>query len=64
MNSKSPVWAIVPASGIGHRMQGPVAKQYLQLDNKTIIEHTLDRLLSFDGIDGLILVLPAGDRSW
>jgi 2-C-methyl-D-erythritol 4-phosphate cytidylyltransferase len=64
MNSKSPVWAIVPASGIGHRMQSPVAKQYLQLDNKTIIEHTLDRLLSFDGIDGLILVLQAGDRNW
>ena len=64
MNSKSPVWAIVPASGVGHRMQGPVAKQYLPLDNKTIIEHTLDRLLSFDGIDGLILVLQAGDRNW
>ena len=64
MNNKSPVWAIVPASGIGHRMQSPVAKQYLQLDNKTIIEHTLDRLLSFDGIDGLILVLQAGDRNW
>ena len=64
MNSKSPVWAIVPASGVGHRMQSPVAKQYLQLDNKTIIEHTLDRLLSFDGIDGLILVLQSGDRNW
>jgi len=64
MNSKSPVWAIVPASGIGNRMQSPVAKQYLQLENKTIIEHTLDRLLSFDGIDGLILVLQSGDQIW
>ncbi len=65
MSSKSnPVWAIVPASGVGHRMQGQKPKQYLQFEGKTIIEHTLDRLLSFDGIDGVILVLHAHDRDW
>jgi len=65
MNSKTgPVWAIVPASGVGHRMQGQKPKQYLPLDGKTIIEHTLDRLLSFDGIDGVVLVLRPDDRDW
>jgi len=65
MSSKTgPVWAIVPASGFGHRMQGQKPKQYLPLDGKTIIEHTLDRLLSFDGIDGVVLVLRPDDRDW
>lgn len=65
MSSKSnPVWAIVPASGVGHRMQGLKPKQYLQFEGRTIIEHTLDRLVSFDGIDGVILVLHADDRDW
>lgn len=65
MSSKTgPVWAIVPASGVGHRMQGQKPKQYLPLDGKTIIEHTLDRLLSFDGIDGVVLVLRPDDRDW
>lgn len=65
MSSKTgPVWAIVPASGVGHRMQEQKPKQYLPLDGKTIIEHTLDRLLSFDGIDGVVLVLRPDDRDW
>ena len=65
MSSKSnPVWAIVPASGVGDRMQGQKPKQYLRFEGRTIIEHTLDRLLSFDGIDGVILVLHADDRDW
>lgn len=65
MSSKTgPVWAIVPASGVGHRMQGQKPKQYLPLGGKTIIEHTLDRLLSFDGIDGVVLVLRPDDRDW
>jgi len=63
-NKSPPIWAIIPASGTGSRMRGQKPKQYLQLGDKTIIEHTLDRLLSFDGIDGVILVLRSGDRDW
>ena len=62
--NNSPIWAIVPASGVGKRMQSSTPKQYLKLGKKTIIEHTLDRLLSFDGIYGVILVLRADDTDW
>ncbi|MCH7880868.1 MAG: 2-C-methyl-D-erythritol 4-phosphate cytidylyltransferase [Proteobacteria bacterium] len=62
--NSSPIWAIVPASGVGKRMQSSTPKQYLKLGEKTIIEHTLDRLLSFDGIYGVILVLRADDTDW
>jgi len=63
-NKTDPIWAIVPASGIGARMQGQLPKQYLQLCAKSILEHTLDRLLSFKQIEGVILVLREGDQIW
>jgi len=45
-------------------MQGQVPKQYLQLCGKSILEHTLDRLLSFKQIDGVVLVLREEDQNW
>ena len=39
-------WAVVPAAGIGERMQADKPKQYLQLLGQTVIEHTLQRLAS------------------
>ncbi len=45
-------------------MQSKVPKQYLKLCGKSILEHTLDRLISFKPIDGVILVLHAEDKTW
>ena len=45
-------------------MQGQLPKQYLTLCGKSILEHTLDRLLSFEDINGVILVLRSDDRHW
>lgn len=53
--------AIVPAAGIGSRMQSTVAKQYLQIANKTVIEHTLDALLSHPQIRQVVVVLHPQD---
>lgn len=64
MSKSLPVWAIIPASGIGQRMQAELPKQYLKLTEKTIIENTLDRLLSHDSIAGAVVVLSADDRHW
>jgi len=63
-NNATPIWAIVPASGIGQRMPGEVPKQYLQFCGKSILEHTLDRLMAYADISGLILVLRSQDRHW
>lgn len=62
--SQLPVWAIIPASGVGQRMQSDLPKQYLPFVNKTIIEHTLDRLLSHSQISGAVLVLSREDKYW
>ena len=57
-------WAIIPASGIGQRMQAELPKQYLKLSDKTIIEHSLDSLLSHGSITGAVVILSSDDRHW
>jgi len=57
-------WAIVPAAGVGKRMQADRPKQYLALHNKTVIEYALDRLLSLDEITGVVLSISETDDYW
>ena len=54
--------AIVPAAGIGSRMGAECPKQYLQLACKTILEHTLERLLAHPAIGQVIVALAPHDR--
>ncbi len=57
-------WAIVPAAGIGSRMAADLPKQYLSLNGKTIIEHTLERLLSVPWLEGVVVALNPTDKYW
>lgn len=52
---------IVPAAGVGARMQADRPKQYLPLLGKTVLEHTLGKLISHPRIDRIILPLSAND---
>ena len=63
-NTEPGFWAIVPAAGSGRRMQAETPKQYLQLADKTVLEHTLDTLLACERLSGVILVLSASDQHW
>ena len=58
------VWAIVPAAGIGSRMQADRPKQYLELAGRTVLEHTLQRLASHDRIKGIIVAIAENDPWW
>ena len=60
----SGVWAIVPAAGIGERMQADCPKQYLRLNDKTILEHTLSRLASHPDINGIVVAIAEDDSWW
>lgn len=58
------IWAVIPAAGIGQRMQSDVPKQYLPLFGSTVIENTIHRLLSADKIKGLAISLRQDDQFW
>lgn len=53
--------AVVPAAGIGKRMQSDIPKQYLLLAGKTILEHCLLNLIAHPRIQHIILALHPQD---
>lgn len=53
--------AVVPAAGVGSRMQADKPKQYLEIDGKTILQHTLNVLLSYPLIDEVIVAVARAD---
>ncbi|MFW5426522.1 MAG: 2-C-methyl-D-erythritol 4-phosphate cytidylyltransferase [Methylophagaceae bacterium] len=64
MMTNQTVWAIVPAAGIGSRMQADRPKQYLELEGSTVLEHTLQRLASHDRVKGIIVAVAENDPWW
>ena len=63
-NTKNPVWVVVPAAGLGRRMGAGLPKQYLPLLGKTVIEHTLEKLVALDAIAGVMVALNARDQQF
>ena len=51
--------AIIVAGGKGERMNADVPKQFLEIQGKPILMHTLEAFINFDASLQLILVLPA-----
>lgn len=49
--------AIIVAGGSGSRMNSPTPKQYIEVEGKPIIVHTLQRFLDFDQNIELVIVL-------
>lgn len=57
-------WVVIPAAGVGSRMQADRPKQYLPLQGRTVLEHSLQRLAAPDYVKGVMLVLAAHDPYW
>ena len=57
-------WAVVPAAGIGRRFGGDTPKQYLNIDGRPLLEHTLRALLRHPGIDAAMVAIAPDDPYW
>jgi len=53
--------ALIPAAGVGARMGAATPKQYLKIDNKTILQHTVEAFLNFPLIRHVYVVVSAED---
>lgn len=54
--------AVVPAAGIGSRMQADRPKQYLTIGSQTILEHTLLKLAAHPAISRVVVALSPVDQ--
>ncbi|WBA79712.1 2-C-methyl-D-erythritol 4-phosphate cytidylyltransferase [Endozoicomonas sp. GU-1] len=55
-------WAVVPAAGVGRRMNIDIPKQYLEIKGKPLMVHTLERLLDFPRLEKIVVVLDHNDE--
>jgi len=66
MTTKTDAWpdiiAVVPAAGIGSRMQSGRPKQYLTIGQSTILEHSIASLLAHPAINRVIVALSPDDN--
>lgn len=61
---KTSLFLIVPAAGIGQRMQAECPKQYLKLHGRFVLDITLSRMLASAPFKGCMVPLSAQDRWW
>lgn len=52
---------VVPAAGVGKRMLALCPKQYLTIKNKSVLSHTINRLLSHKSIAKVIVAISDED---
>jgi 2-C-methyl-D-erythritol 4-phosphate cytidylyltransferase len=57
-------FVIIPAAGIGTRMQANVPKQYLKIADQTILEHSLQPFLRDPRFEKIFVVLHPNDTYW
>ena len=63
-SDENQIWAIVPAAGIGSRMQANKPKQYLEIAGQAIIAMTLNQLLSTERFAKIVVALNENDSYW
>ncbi len=58
------LWGVVPAAGISRRMGGDRPKQYLPLAGRTVLEHSVTRLLEHPAVTVVAVARRDDDPYW
>ncbi|BFM51057.1 2-C-methyl-D-erythritol 4-phosphate cytidylyltransferase [Marinomonas sp. THO17] len=58
------IWVIIPAAGVGKRMQADCPKQYLPLAGETILDRTIGLFLAHPQVAGVAVGLSEEDDYW
>lgn len=61
MTPSAQIWALIPAAGSGQRMGAVLPKQYLPLAGKTVLQITLEKLISLPQVCGLVVAVAEND---
>ncbi|MCJ8315140.1 MAG: 2-C-methyl-D-erythritol 4-phosphate cytidylyltransferase [Saccharospirillaceae bacterium] len=66
-SSNNPFWVVIPASGIGARMQASLPKQYLKINDQAILQITINQMaklndLGINSIKGIVVAIAPHDN--
>ena len=64
MIKKQKIWVVIPAAGVGKRMESDTPKQYLKLNNKTVVEHALSVFDKHESVSEIVVSISEGDEYW
>ena len=64
ISSEVKYWAVVPAAGIGKRMQTDRPKQYLEIEGRPLIEYAISRLIADPHVEGVVVAISTEDEYW
>ena len=64
MTNDARYWVLIPAAGVGRRMEADMPKQYIKVEDKTIIEHTLSCFLQREEIERIVVAIADTDDYW
>jgi 2-C-methyl-D-erythritol 4-phosphate cytidylyltransferase len=56
-------WVVIPAAGSGRRMRMAMPKQFLRVEGRTILRHTLDCFLEHPRIAGITVAMSADAKA-
>ena len=60
----SKVWAIIPAAGLGQRMNSERPKQYILINDEPILAHTLHAICQVPQVEQVVVALHPDDQYW
>jgi 2-C-methyl-D-erythritol 4-phosphate cytidylyltransferase len=58
------LWVIIPAAGVGQRMQADCPKQYLSLAGQSILDRTIAIFLTHPFVAGVLVGIGKDDAYW
>ncbi len=64
MSESSKYWVVIPAAGVGSRMGADKPKQYISINNKTVIEHTINCFIHREEIEKIVVAISKEDEFW
>ncbi len=64
MSNNTRYWVVIPAAGVGKRMGIDKPKQYISVNNKTILEHTINCFIDREEIEAVVVAISKADEYW
>ena len=62
--SKNTIWVVIPAAGVGKRMKSSIPKQYMMLNEKPVLEHTINVFANNKNVSEIVVAVSNEDEYW